>query len=144
MYVVDDIRTLTTLLEFPKATIVSVSAPAFADAGTGFELSVSVTNDGPVAGAVFIKVIDIDTGSLIVPRESVSLDPSKTWGMTWSTIMMPNKTWNLEIQAGHVEDGVDVVDSTKRITVRLPVEILPIISIVGSTVVFLICLFTIK
>ncbi|GAI44897.1 unnamed protein product [marine sediment metagenome] len=98
---------------------VVVSAHAFDEAGNkvteqargqGVGLYVSMRNDGET-GKLWATIKDKDTGRIVVRKDyiaceaEVEVGAGKTWGWTAATahdLNMPNKTWNLLIEAGHV------------------------------------------
>lgn len=92
-----------TLLVYPIARIVSYGAPAVAYAGTLISVTVDVVNDGG-EGPIWIHVIDADNGLVVGTRQEVHALPGPTvLPFRWDNLVMPNKTWNLLIEAGHVE-----------------------------------------
>lgn len=103
--IVDDARAFTiTLLEFPRAQIRSYSAPASARVGSIVGITVTVSNEGPVGGLVYCRIVDADTGAEVGARIETSLPAFGTYteDFIWE-LVMPNKSWSLRIEAGHIE-----------------------------------------
>jgi hypothetical protein len=106
--VVDDTRDFTVLLSppptptVPKATITALTYPTTAQAaGASVPISVTVRNDGTGAGVLWGEVVDRDTSSTVGARTNTSsLGVGSSATLTW-TLTMPNKNWNLRLNAGH-------------------------------------------
>lgn len=78
--------------------------------GQGVGLYVSMRNDGE-SGKLWATIKDRDTGRIVVRKDGIPCEAEieiaagRTWGWTAATahdLNMPNKTWNLLVEAGHV------------------------------------------
>lgn len=114
--VTDTTKTITIILSAGKGVI--LTANAFDEAGAtvtkrapgqGIGLQVLVRNDGD-DDTIWITIKDKDTGRIIIRKDGITCEteaviPSgKTFPWTAATardLDMPNKTWNLLIEAGH-------------------------------------------
>jgi hypothetical protein len=112
----DTEKTITVTLAAGKGTI--VAANAFDKAGNtitkqypggGVGLYVSIRNDGD-SDYIWCTIKDKDTGAVIVRKDGIKcevetyVDATKILGWTAATandLDMPNKNWNLLIEAGH-------------------------------------------
>jgi hypothetical protein len=103
--VVDDTRDFTIALQAagaPKATIIGQSYPTTPQtAGASIPISVTVKNEGTGAGVLWGEVVDTDTNTTVGARTNTSSLPvGSAATLTW-TLTMPNKNWNLRLNAGH-------------------------------------------
>ncbi len=112
----DTEKTITVTLAAGKGVI--IDAYAFDAAGNkitkqypggGVGLYVSIRNDGD-PDYIWCTIKDKDTGDIIVRKDGIKceaetyLETGKIWGWTAATardLEMPNKNWNLLIEAGH-------------------------------------------
>ncbi|MBA7655918.1 hypothetical protein ES703_63829 [subsurface metagenome] len=116
----DTSKTLTiSLAVVAVGKCVILKAQAFDEVGTtvtkrapgqGVGLYVSMRNDGET-GKLWATIKDRDTGRILVRKDyiaceaEIEIGAGKTWGWTAATahdLNMPNKTWNLLVEAGHV------------------------------------------
>jgi hypothetical protein len=98
----------------PFASITQVSAPASADEGSPVQVNVTVQNVGIISGRMFFYAVDGATGEILLP--SVFAD-SNVSSFTTATLMgefvMPNRSLQVVVRVGHVENGVAVDDGSK-------------------------------
>lgn len=80
------------------------SYPIIVHPGDSITFSFSLRNDGNTDN-LFARILDIDTGTEVIPiyvftsvatGQTVSYDPP--------SVIMPNKNWNLRLEAGHIEE----------------------------------------
>ena len=84
------------------ATITSFSADkSSAYQGEDITLSFGLKNNGSVTDSLFANIIDVDTG-IVVQEYQIQLSAGATT-VRFASFIMPNKTWNLRLEAGHVE-----------------------------------------
>jgi hypothetical protein len=102
--VIDSTQTITiTLLLEGKATITNITAPSTVHAGSTFDVSVTIRNDGQTTDTLFASLTDVATGTLIGARQQASLAVGGTQTFTWTGIVMPNRDLTIRVDAGHVE-----------------------------------------
>ncbi|RLI83304.1 hypothetical protein DRP04_01865 [Archaeoglobales archaeon] len=103
--VLDDYREITISLAevvgYPKMVITNIDYPSSVAAGQTFNITVYYTNEGE-AGTAWIRVVDLDTGEEVVPRQTFSIDAGKSGGISIS-FTMPDRNVRLRIELGHVE-----------------------------------------
>ena len=86
------------------ATILSFTADkASAHAGDSITFLMSIRNDGDVTDGIFARIIDVDIGAIVMSDIFFMLAPGEVFGPYPRTVTMPNKTWNLRLEAGHQE-----------------------------------------
>jgi len=104
--VLDDYRDITISLAvpppgYPSMVITDVSYPTSVQAGNSFDVTVYWRNDGE-DGTAWIKVIDLDTGDVLVPTQTWNVTAGET-GTKIVSFVMPNRDVHLRIELGHVE-----------------------------------------
>ena len=79
---------------------VTTAPPADAHEGDIFTVAGTITNTGE-ADDIFVQIKDMDTGGIIDTQGwSLAGGASTNWSFN---LTMPNKTWNLRLEAGHNE-----------------------------------------
>jgi len=111
----DTEQTITITLAAGKGTIVDAYAYDYAThtkitkayPGQEIGFSVTVRNDGD-KDTIWVTGKDKDTGAIITNKYGVpfdastpGLDSGKIWGYTIDPVVMPNKNFNVLIEAGH-------------------------------------------
>lgn len=101
--VVDTIQQLTiTLLGEGYGTAVSfIADKATAYPGDTVNFSFTVRNDGQLTDDLFARVMDMDTGSVVLPDHTFPAVPvSGTVNYSFS-VTMPSRNLTLKLEAGH-------------------------------------------
>ena len=102
--IIDSTRTVSiarTIIE-GNLQIVNVTAPSEVAPGTSFNIELGLRNDGG-DDTGFIWVFDTDTGEYLLKNGKLSIPGYASFPLTLTGFVMPNREWNLRIEAGHVE-----------------------------------------
>ena len=102
-YVVDDTRTFTIEVEMPEGFLKIISFDYTKSATPGDTIDIcygTVQNQGGV-DSVFLELVDKDTGEIVDSWSGV-LSAGETYDFLFRGTM-PNRNWNLELRAGHIE-----------------------------------------
>lgn len=105
-YIVDTYqnRTITLLVEGYGTIVGFTVSRATAHPGDIVTFAWEIRNDGPVADDICWRLVDNDTGEAISSWSYEALAPGATkFVHTGSIFKMPNKNWNVRLEAGHVE-----------------------------------------
>ena len=113
--IIDNTSPFTINLEIPVvpegfASITNVIAPTEALIGQSFDISVDITNTGG-EDIIFSKIIDIDTGELI-SEIRIILIAGQTGTFLHQGLIMPERDWNLSVDAGHETDEEELEPPT--------------------------------
>jgi len=101
--IVDDVRTFTIAVEIPEGFLKIVSFDYTKSATPGETIDIcwgTVQNQGG-SDTVFLELVDKDTGEIVDSWSGV-LDAGETYDFVFIGTM-PNRNWNLELRAGHIE-----------------------------------------
>ena len=102
--IIDSTYPITVLksIEEGNLQITNVTAPSEALPGTFFDIDIAITNLGG-DDACFVWIYDADTGIYVSQDGRFSAPGYSSFSITASNLLMPDKDWNLVIQAGHEE-----------------------------------------
>jgi subtilase family serine protease len=100
-YVIDDVREFTIqVIQEGFARIISYSVPSSAVPGSTISITATVRNDGAASDTIFAQVKEGTT--VVGPMQVVDLSVGEEHTFEWN-ITMPNRTFEITIEAGHVE-----------------------------------------
>jgi len=88
-----------------------------------FNIEIVWDNLGEVLDMMFLKVINLDTQEMLFERR-VLTEAYQGW-KTLSELTMPDRDLNLRIEVGHEENGTDVVDDFREITILVEQPLQP-------------------
>jgi hypothetical protein len=104
--VIDDYREFTVSVympapEYPIMVITGVEAPSAANPGDQIEIVVNWRNDGE-AGTAWYRILDIDSGTDILPKTTWAVSKGES-GSKVVSMTMPSRSIKLRVEIGHVE-----------------------------------------
>lgn len=109
------------------ASITDVEAPLLVQEGGSVVMNVSLRNTGSTTSGLYAYATDSATGEEVFPRlhSDGAVAPNSTVTLN-AVFLMPNRTVNLLIRSGHVQEGVDADDDLRSLSVQAPIPLPPV------------------